>query len=608
MANADEQYHQRSTEEAPTSTKTTQNQQKNHTQPSQTPKVGISDDDLKNRVSLRVSAPGYTYPWYRWVIPMLGETTAGIGAIGIPVVVGTFINHQIAGHTVDAWLLFWVVVVSIGFIALNEYFGWGASMKFGAELDRDWRTYINALLNRAAHKNNAGEMVTVMSKDVRRISAVFFSIPLFTNAMIIATLGAIQLWLISPLTAAVTLTGTALVIWVLAKYSTFMESKVGVYRAKDGENSSRASDIATGLRTITGLGAEQQMRERYHQGADDVFDALMEYEKTHRWMFLIRVFLSGTVTLLGIGFALTGHVENGRWVPDVPAASLVTVASIIAMMGGPVWISQNFLTEWRYAKVGLAKVARLEGYAGVRQGVLKEPRTDTELEAYMSHEKEHDMPVVNIPQVPAKARNARIVYINPRHWQLTAQEYAESLVEHLRALAAEKLPDKQRILLSEPNPMIFAGTLRNHLRLGTVPPEDTVAAQAKDEALLQITDSSEIAYRLGGRNPDEYFEALITSEGANLSGGQRQRLALARALAQDTQILILTEPLNSVDEPSQKYIYDRLEECVGIPTAPELYPGLLAGFETIYIISTTAEVSRRIARDNNIETQRVNHV
>ena len=47
---------------------------------------------------------------------------------------------------------------------------------------------------------------------------------------------------------------------------------------------------------------------------------------------------------------------------------------------------------------------------------------------------------------------------------------------------------------------------------------------------------------------------------------------------------------------------------MGTPAAPELYPGLLAGFATIYIISTTAEVSRRIARDNNIETQRVNHV
>lgn len=333
----------------------------------------------------------------------------------------------------------------------------------------------------------------------------------------------------------------------------------------------------------------------------------MEYEKIHRWMFLIRVFLSGTVTLLGIGFALTGHVENGRWVPDVPAASLVTVASIIAMMGGPIWVSQTFLTEWRYARVGLAKIARLEGYARVRKGVLKKPRTDTELAAYADQAEERSaIPKIDIPQAPAGARNPRIVYINPRNHRLTAQDYAENLAKHLRALTPKNPTERRRILLSEPNSMIFAGTLRKHLRLGSVPPEDTVAAQAKDEALLQLTDSHEIAYRLGGRNPEDYYEALITSEGANLSGGQRQRLALARALAQDTQVLILTEPLNSVDEPSQKYIYDRLEECVGKPTAPELYPGLLARFETIYIVSTTAEVNRRITRDSINNSQEVN--
>lgn len=227
MTNIDEQQSQRSTQEAPTSTKT-QKQQKNFTQAAQTPKTGIPEEELKTRVALRVSASGYRYPWHRWVIPMLGETTAGIGAIVIPVVVGTFINHQISGNTADAWLLFWLVAASIAFIALNEYFGWGASMKFGAELDRDWRTYINGLLNQAVHRNDAGEIVTVMSKDVRRITAVFFSIPLFTNAMIIAVLGAVQLWLISPLTAVVTLTGTILVVWVMAKYSTFMESRVGI--------------------------------------------------------------------------------------------------------------------------------------------------------------------------------------------------------------------------------------------------------------------------------------------------------------------------------------------------------------------------------------------
>ncbi len=88
------------------------------------------------------------------------------------------------------------------------------------------------------------------------------------------------------------------------------------------------------MRTIAGLGAEEQMRERYHRGTDEVFDSYMRYEKTHRWMYLIRALLGGAVTLLGIGFALTYHVENYRWVSDTPAASLVTVASIIAMMGG----------------------------------------------------------------------------------------------------------------------------------------------------------------------------------------------------------------------------------------------------------------------------------
>ena len=145
--------------------------------------------------------------------------------------------------------------------------------------------------------------------------------------------------------------------------------------------------------------------------------------------------------------------------------------------------------------------------------------------------------------------------------------------------------------------MIFAGTLQEHLRLGTVPNPDKELAQAKDQELLKITDSREIAYRLGGRNPEDYFAARITSEGANLSGGQRQRLALARALAQDAQVLILTEPLNSVDEPSQRYIYDAMETQVGSDRLPVGYPGLLQDLEQVYVVSTTAETTRRMERD-----------
>ena len=135
-----------------------------------------------------------------------------------------------------------------------------------------------------------------------------------------------------------------------------------------------------------------------------------------------------------------------------------------------------------------------------------------------------------------------------------------------------------------------------------MPNPDDELAQAKDEELLKITDSREIAYRLGGRNPEDYFAARITSEGANLSGCQRQRLALARSLAQDAQVLILTEPLNSVDEPSQRYIYDAMETQVGSDRLPVGYHGLLQDLEQVYIVSTTAETTRRMERDGYPET------
>ena len=94
----------------------------------------------------------------------------------------------------------------------------------------------------------------------------------------------------------------------------------------------------------------------------------------------------------------------------------------------------------------------------------------------------------------------------------------------------------------------------------------------------------------------------VGAGGSFLSGGQRQRLALARALAQDAQVLILTEPLNSVDEPSQRYIYDAMETQIGSDRLPVGYPGLLQDLEQVYVVSTTAETTRRMERDGYPET------
>lgn len=49
----------------------------------------------------------------------------------------------------------------------------------------------------------------------------------------------------------------------------------------------------------------------------------------------------------------------------------------------------------------------------------------------------------------------------------------------------------------------------------------------------------------------------------DLSGGQQQRVFLARALAQEAELLLLDEPVSGVDAPSQHEIFDLLRQLQG---------------------------------------------
>ncbi len=52
---------------------------------------------------------------------------------------------------------------------------------------------------------------------------------------------------------------------------------------------------------------------------------------------------------------------------------------------------------------------------------------------------------------------------------------------------------------------------------------------------------------------------LARKQIGELSGGQQQRVFIARALAQEAELLLLDEPLNGLDLPSQQAIFDILD-------------------------------------------------
>src|SRR5690606_14301904 len=58
--------------------------------------------------------------------------------------------------------------------------------------------------------------------------------------------------------------------------------------------------------------------------------------------------------------------------------------------------------------------------------------------------------------------------------------------------------------------------------------------------------------------PLNYY-TMVSEFGINFSGGQRQRMILARALAQNSSILILDEATSALDTVSEKNITDYLK-------------------------------------------------
>ena len=99
------------------------------------------------------------------------------------------------------------------------------------------------------------------------------------------------------------------------------------------------------------------------------------------------------------------------------------------------------------------------------------------------------------------------------------------------------------------NDVLFADTVRENIDFGRNLPQQRIEQAAVSAQAMEFIDTL-----------PEWFEHMVTARGTNLSGGQKQRVLLSRALAGNSEILILDDSSSALDYKTDSQLRSALRE------------------------------------------------
>ncbi|AQP50891.1 ABC transporter transmembrane domain-containing protein [Tessaracoccus flavescens] len=520
---------------------------------------------------------------YGWVVPAmtLSAATWLIPAAFTPWLLGraidTGIEHGIAGAL--GWVLGLLGVIVIGVMGGIAFHTFAVRMWllgiYGIQRRVSRQSvHLGHVLNRRVP---TGEVLSVSSSDSDQFGATIESFGHAIAAAISFLLASVLMLTTSPTLGIVVLVAVPLLVAASTPVLRPLTRAQEAERTESSSLTSLATDIATGLRILRGVGGERTFAANYERQSQKVRRLGVRLGTWQAVVEAISILLSGLLLValvyLGSLRLLEGTLSVGE---------LISFFGYAVFLISPMQTFFDFAQKWVQGLVAASKTMALLGAdvpwapasqtlgaapvlhdeasgVSVRPGrmlgvVSADPDASAALadrlgrylpEAVSATADDEDLS----GRAKRRARRERLAdrrrraeedaEAAARPWGVTADgvDYSVLDIEDLR----------ERVVVSHTGAMLFAGTLQS-----AVDPWGTHSRTDAEEA-LRVASAEDIYASL-----PEGWQGRIDEKGRGLSGGQRQRLILARSLLLDPDVLVLVEPTSAVDAHTEARISERL--------------------------------------------------
>ncbi|MFP3918432.1 ABC transporter ATP-binding protein [Lysinibacillus telephonicus] len=484
-----------------------------------------------------------------------------------PLLIGIIIDEHILKFDIDGTIrmiliLAGIYIVSAIFMWLQTFVMIRVSQKTIHQLRQHLFEKFQSLPLSTFDKRQQGDLMSRMTNDIENLNAALSQSVIQIISTILSVVGtAIAMFYLNWVLAVVTLLVIPIIIWS-TKQIIKRSSKNYVQRQKDlGNLNGFIEETISNSHITTLFGKEEQTIAQFKQANEKLRASALSADITSGFLGPINNFINnfGIGLIIGVGALM---VLGNFGVSIGVIASFVTYSR---QFFRPINQLSNLLNTFQSAIAGVERVFEIldekEEAADVA-GAIAKKRYNGDVEfRNVQFYYQNDKPILHNLSFHARAGET-IALVGPTGSgkttiiQLLNRFYdaksGEILIdgENIKQYQMENLRDHIGIVLQDT--YLFSGTVRENIRYGKL--------DATDE---EVEKAAKIAY---AHNFIKYlpqsYDTMLVSGGLNLSQGQRQLIAIARAILEDPDILILDEATSSVDTMTEVHIQKGLNNLM----------------------------------------------